>query len=482
VKNIVFNPPPTIKAFMRCDERIRFIRGPYGSAKTTGMIFEIVRRATQMPPDEDGVRRSRWLVTRLTTSQLKDTVLKSWLRWFPDGQMGYWRASDNTYWLRFNDVEAEVLFRPLESEADIARVLSLELTGAWIAECRDLPVSMVSDIFGRCGRFPDPRMSYWYGVFGETNPPDEGSEWYRVFEHLPQDENDLSSVLPCATFAQPTPVDDDLNLLPQAENAENLKPTYYQDMARGKTDEFIRVAVKGQYGINRRGKPVYKGSFRKDRHVHNGPIPIDPELPIVVGHDFGRTPAAIIAQPLVTEPRIHFLRELITDRRDSMGVERFVLTRLRPLLRSMFPSNPVIIVGDPSGARKNDSDEGSAFKKLKELGFTVRPARTNDPVVRINAVEELLSTYPHGDPMVLFDPSMRVSIEGFTHRYIYAEAKKDQYKEVPEKSHPVSDVHDAIQYAALFYLHGYDAQDWLPMMGHQATSVAYRPADAYTGY
>jgi len=323
--DIVYKPSPTIKNFMRSDARSRWVMGSVGSGKTTGMIFELVRRAAQTPPGVDGVRRSRWLVTRLTMPQLKDTVLKSWLQWFPDGKFGRWRSNDSTFWLEFNDIQAEIMFRPLESEADVARVLSLELTGAWVAECRDLPVSMISDIKGRCGRFPEPIMDYWYGVFGETNPPAEGSDWYKVFEKLPQEDGNPESVMDGDIFVQPCPVNDDFTLRPEAENVENLKPTYYQDLAKGATSDYIRVFIKGEYGRNRKGQPVYLEAFQRQQHVARKPIPIDAQQPIIVGMDFGLCYSDDMEVLTETGWKLFKDVEETTDRVATLDPERFGL-------------------------------------------------------------------------------------------------------------------------------------------------------------
>lgn len=481
--DINYTPPPTLKKFMRSDAQLRFVMGAVGSGKTTGMVFEIARRAIQMPPGADGIRRSRWLITRLTMPQLKDTVLKSWLTWFPDGQFGRWRSQDNTFWMEFNDVQAEILFRPLESEADVARVLSLELTGAWIAECRDLPVSMISDIKGRCGRFPEPKMPYWYGVFGETNPPAEGSDWYKLFEHLPQEDGVEDSVVECDTFIQPCPVNDDFTLRPEAENVENLKPNYYQDLAKGATTEYIRVFIKGEYGRNRKGQPVYIDSFQRPLHVSKTKLAADAVQPLLVGMDFGLTPAAIIAQAEAHRPRLNILAEVTTPRGATNGVEQFLIRRLIPFLRANYPGNPIVIIGDPAGAFRSETDETTSFKVLKKHGFLAKRASTNDPIVRVNAVEKLLSAFPMREAMIQIDPSCKVLIEGFLFGYMYESMKGGDIATKPSKKGIYSHPHDAMQYLCLYYNKGYDPHEWMPMTNNALhTDQRHKPADAYAGY
>ena len=137
-----YTPSKTIRDFMLDDSFFRVIRGPYGSGKTTGCVIEALRRCIQMPHCPDGVRRSRWCLSRNTKSQLKDTLLRSVLELMPPG-IGTWKESDFTYTLKFNDVHAEWLFRSLDSPEDIQRLLSLQLTGFFGEECREMPLSLL---------------------------------------------------------------------------------------------------------------------------------------------------------------------------------------------------------------------------------------------------------------------------------------------------------------------------------------------------
>ncbi len=67
----------------------------------------------------------------------------SWGYWFKDGQAGQWKATDKNFILRFDDVECEVMFRPLDTPDDIARVLSLEITFAILDEFVQIPREVI---------------------------------------------------------------------------------------------------------------------------------------------------------------------------------------------------------------------------------------------------------------------------------------------------------------------------------------------------
>jgi hypothetical protein len=55
----------------------------------------------------------------------------------------------------------------------------------------------------------------------------------------------------CRIFKQPS------GLSPHAENKSNQSPGYWQRLSIGKTDEWVRVYCKGEYGFVTEGKPVF---------------------------------------------------------------------------------------------------------------------------------------------------------------------------------------------------------------------------------
>lgn len=476
VVDIKYNASHTIARFMQCNDFFRLLQGPIGGGKSVGCVMEILRRCIEIAPCKDGIRRSRVIVVRNTRQQLKDTTVKTFLDWCKPGVLGRWKESEMTFEMRFNDVEADILFRPLDSPEDVQRVLSLEGTIAWLNEAREMPLEIVQAIMGRIGRFPkrDDVPSYWCGLIADTNPPEIDSLWYKIAEGLPLEEDNSNSVMECASFKQPSGVSE------MAENKENLRPNYYEDLAKGKTKAWVDTYIHGLYSPCQSGKPVYNGTFKQERHVSLAPLKIDPILPVVMGFDTGLTPAMTFKQ-MGLDGRVRVLREAAAF---DMGMKRFIQNYVRPIVKNFFPGNPLIFIGDPAGVRRGDGDESSAFKELKTAfeqdGAIVKAAATNDPKIRIQATEQMLCQYPDGDPLYIIDPSCKRLIEGLRSKYRYPKLKQSgTYAENPEKNewgHLV----EGDQYSNLFLLSGrYSAADYMRVTNDAFgfnSRPAYRPA------
>lgn len=394
--DISYTPTATVAKMMNSDKKMRVIMGPVGSGKSVACCFEIIRRASQQKPNAEGIRKSRCAVVRETVRQLSDTTIKTFLDWFPPGVCGNFMRTTKTYFFKVGDVECEIMFRALDDADDVANLNSLELTFAWFNECRDIVPDIVDAMSKRIGRFPSAKDggATWYGMWADTNPPTVDTWWYHQMEKIDPADGVSPKENGWDVFKQPS------GRSPYAENIENLPEGYYD--TQGRSDEYIRVFIDGEYGLSLAGTPVFK-YFRPDYHMAKATLrPINNGTrPVIVGMDLGLTPAAVIGQQ---DPRG---RALIMAEAISfdMGVQRFVRTVLKPLLYARFPGAPVIIVVDPAGVQRAQTDERSAVDIIKAEGFRVMPARTNSITARIAAVDDYLMRQVDGDPGLLIDPS-----------------------------------------------------------------------------
>jgi hypothetical protein len=228
--------PPTISRMLDSDAFVRVVVGPLGSGKSSGCIMEIIRRAMEQAPSPDGIRRTRFAIVRNTYRELQDTTRKTFEQWVPDS-LGRWDEAEFSFRMRFSDVDCEVLFRALDKPKDVKKVLSLELTGCYFNELREISKAVFDGVQGRVGRFPSKAQGgpTWFGVWADTNPWHTGHWGYKLFREAPEGFE---------LFKQPG------GRAPDAENLENLPAGYYERLCHGKDAEWISVYVDAEYGTS----------------------------------------------------------------------------------------------------------------------------------------------------------------------------------------------------------------------------------------
>ena len=179
---------------MDSDKRHRLLMGPFGSGKSVGCVMDLTQRAAAQPPDENGVRKTRWAVVRNTYKQLEDTTIATWMDWFPHPMWGRFVSSDNNYFMQWalddnTVVQCEIRFRALDRPDQVVNLLSAEYTGAWFNEARSISKEIWEGMDGRIGRYPATKDGgcLWKGILLDTNPPDEDSWIYNFFEETRHD-------------------------------------------------------------------------------------------------------------------------------------------------------------------------------------------------------------------------------------------------------------------------------------------------------
>tara|TARA_R110002020_G_scaffold170300_1_gene359818 strand:- start:4378 stop:5907 length:1530 start_codon:yes stop_codon:yes gene_type:complete len=449
----------TIKTFMKSDDFFRGIRGPVGSGKSVSCCIEIFRRALLQKKNDQGVRKSRWAVIRNTNPQLRTTTIKTWLDWFPEDVWGNFAWSvPYTHRIIKNDLDIEVIFLALDRPEDVKKLLSLELTGVWVNEARELPKSIIDACTMRVGRFPSMREggASWYGVIADTNAPEEDHWWaimsgdVPVPDHISRDEAlmlvkpdnwSFHTQPPAMKEIKENGVTTRYDPAELAENKKNLTEKYYSNIIRGKTKGWIDVYVLNKLGSIEEGKPVYP-NFKEELHSSKEQLELNPNQPIWIGVDFGLTPAAIFGQRTVTG-RWHIVNELVCF---DMGVIRFS-ELLRNDLAKYYKGYEVMIYGDPAGDFRSQTDERTPFQIMRQQGLNALPAPSNDVALRIEAVDAALSRLLDGKPGFLIDRKCVNLKKGFNGGYHYRrlQVSGDRYDEKPLKNR-YSHVHDALQY------------------------------------
>lgn len=443
-----YDASPTLTRFHHSSSYFRGIMGPIGSGKSVGCCWEIFMKGLNQQPYK-GVRKTRWIVVRNTYKQLLNTTKYTWDEWF--GHLCVSRESPtlrSTLTMPHPDGESnvviELLFVSMDRPDDVDNVFSLETTGAWMNEAALLDKSVITSLTRPVGRYPSMRRGgpTWRGIIADTNPPTENHWWYQFAEkEKPEDY---------AFFRQPGAMyrdeDGKYRPNPEAENVEHLKGgyQYYRVQLPGKTDAWIHIYVLGEYGREWTGEPVYK-EFNESEHVIED-LSLFRGMPVYLGWDFGLSPACVAAQ-YVHGGQLRVLREYCSQGR--MGVLQLAEQVVKPGLALDFPGCNFVGVGDPSGVSGSQADKDlNCFTMLDSLGLPARPAKSNEFVLRREAVDNFLAR--RGGFFI--DKSCVRLINGFTGGYKYdrvqVSGEEDRYHTVPQKnefSHP----HDALQYIAL---------------------------------
>ncbi len=440
-----FTPTATCKEFMLSDKRVRFLVGAVGSSKTTTCLYEILRRAAQQAPAEDGIRYTRFAIIRNTLAAIKSTVLKDIQQIF--GPIIDYRVSESTVYIRKGDIYCEILLIPLDTPDDQKRLLSSQLTGAYFNEFVEVDPVFISGALGRCGRYPSQLRGKptWYGVFADSNPGTEDSPYFEILKlELPETYG---------YFEQPSPLlrgpDDEITENPLAENIENLPGGYgyYWTLLDGASPEWSERFVFGQWGESLQGQAVFKNTFMADFHVAKSELTPSSGHALIIGMDFARAPAAIIMQ-IDHTGRLLVLQEIYEE---NMGVEKFIRDRLMPVMFSpRFQGKPMYIVGDPSGLQRSQIGERSVFSMIRGMGFEAVPAQTNHIKPRLDAVEKWLLMQREGKAAILFDPvGCPELIIALKSKYRYRARKDGELEDKPHKIRPWADLADALQYGCL---------------------------------
>lgn len=466
--NHVWQATPTMWEFMNSPAYVRVLAGPIGAGKSVCCIHEIFRLALQQKPNSKGERKSRTLIVRNTADQLRSTTLKTLFDWFPPGVWGVWRSSEKTMYVDMpledgTTLKMEIWASPLDTPDDVRKALSLELTFLFGNEWRELHPQVVDGLLSRLKRYPSRREGgpTRSCAFFDTNMPDVDSWHFDKMENPPSNWE---------VFTQPPAILDleeyianqgedpedegveDSNgktwfLNPNSDNLDHLDPTYYQEIIPGKSVDFVDIYLRCKYGRSLSGLPVYDKTFSLDTHVATTPFsPIrSEEYPVVIGLDFGRTPAATFLQRNVFG-QVIALGELNSE---NMGIETFVSTKLRPFIaQPEYAGCTFLVAPDPAGWAKQQIGEISPVDVIKAAGFKVVKPITNDPERRILAVERLLTSNVGGRPALVINPECTKLIAGFRYGYRFKLNKAGQQDVKPDKNE-FSHGADATQYGVL---------------------------------
>lgn len=513
---ISLNYAPTLWRMLHDDNPVRIAIGPVGSGKTTFCCAEVFSRALQQQPSPDGIRRFKAGVVRNTMPELRRTTIPTWLALFPENSTAPLRYSTPAQhhiqirpkdfkWIDKDDgvyggnpgLDLIVEFFALDRPEDVRALLSWEGTMIWFNEVREIHKSIIDMADLRVGRYPSEAKGgvepTWFGVIGDTNPPDEDHWIYRADQGLDDYGEHIGRPLGWSFYFQPPAVVEVEEIEkgywqsvkaepvkiavtneahvhraagtiwvvnPAAENLPHLRihpgldpskdplgrGSYYGRGLQNKNKDWITAYFQGRYQFVREGRAVIE-EF-DPRNMVRDETPILDNADILIGADIGGNtlhPAAVFLQ---RGPRGIWVchDEVIAS---GMGLARFE-GEMNTAFVNRFPGRECSALwGDPAGRTKDGIFETVAFDHLITKGWPALPAPSNNLNIRIDAIKAPMGRFIDGQPGFIINRRCVKLIKGLSGAWFFRRMQirgPSKYAEKPDKSHPYSDVCDGLGY------------------------------------
>jgi len=233
----------------------------------------------------------------------------------------------------------------------------------------------------------------------------------------------------------------------------NLPEGYYEGLCKGASDDWIKVNVANQYGFIADGKPVHP-QYNDNIHCIDKHREPSKDLAIMVGYDFGRTPAAALMQ-LDNKGRIYCFDEFVTDDFSAAMFGR----EFKRYLDTHYKGFTFMGSGDPAGEGKGQATDDTPIMMLRAAGLVCNPCNTNKPGIRRQSLRNPMTELAmDGRPRFELSPKCKTIRKGLMggFRYRQLSTTHERYTEEPDKnqySHPV----EALEYGAVMLGEGVKA-------------------------
>lgn len=425
---------PIVSDYIVSPGFVDLIIGPIGSGKTLGSILKWEKLIYEQEPSDDGIRHTRLVVVRNTAVELRDTTIKSFLDHFGDQLV--FNTGNLTALYEHDDVKAEILFRALDKPEDMKKLLSLEITFAYLNELRELPKEALENVTSRLGRYPSPKKGARAtnpSAWADTNAFDQETWIYEkfisdrpynhhVFEQPPAIIN--------AVFRGNKLVKADIN--PDAENLKNLPAEYYRGFIAGKSEDWVKVMIMRKYIPLQTGKPVYP-EFNDQIHcVDELDIrPPDKSRPLICGGDNGRWSGFLIGQmdPL---GRLVVFDEILSD-----DINLTIFSEiLAAHMKANYDGYEFETWIDPWAAnQRGQLTDMTMFKAYNNALLHPRVSTTGSPTTMQEAVKKELGTIRVGQPAIIISSKCKMLRKGLNGSYQYkrVNVSGERYAEKADK-------------------------------------------------
>jgi hypothetical protein len=435
----------TLHDFHQAQTHVKGVIGPLGSGKTFGAINELLMSIHNQVPDRNGLRDSRWVIARNTYPDLISSTIPDFRSVTDDIPHGEFKMGQVITWhteyarADGTKVRGHVEFKSFDGDQDVKKARGMQLTGVWVDELAEFNKSNWDMLTGRVGRYP-PRDHNPNAIFKclFTSNACPRDHWLAQLALVNTPSNWWIGVQPGGLSKSGNA----WKLNPKAENTNNLPPGYYLNQVGGKKESWIRQNLCNEFVHHSDGRPIHP-DFNEQLHVGDL-VPI-PALPIHIGMDWGRTPAAVIAQQQ-PNGQWYVLREIVLTNAGSDKLGAAVRRVLNAEYSGMMVQEAT---GDPSGSSMAQTKDETPLLIFDEYsGLQSQPAYTNDFDLRVAALDALLTKIIEGQPAIMVDRSCQSLIAGLSGAYQFRRvqiAGADKYHDKPDKG-PTSHVVESLHY------------------------------------
>ncbi len=441
----------TLRAFHFDEARTRVIVGPLGSGKTTAVLVETLRLIDSQNVNKSNERLSRIAIVRNTTVDLKASTLKDWREVVPPELGTPGGVAPITHLIEYqhadgrSKVKAEVMFLGFDELRDVRKIRGLQLTHLVIDEAKEMPKPIVDMLMARIGRYPKKATAkagtYRHCTVMITNAFDQAHWLYKAMAAKHEGWR---------FFVQPPGLikdGDGWRTNPNADNLTNLPDDYYINQVAGRRDDWIRANLANEFIYATTGRPVHP-HFSQALHVADVDLEVQAGNDVLLlGVDWGRTPAMIFAQYDDARDQYRVIDEIVMENASAEGLGKAAARRIA----SRYSDMHVMGWGDPAGKANAQTRDEDCFSILAEHGIEIEPTQTNDFDVRTSAVDAVLTRISEGRPALLVSPACSTLVRGLAGAYFLrrtSSGASEIYADKPVKT-PESHICEALQYMLL---------------------------------
>ncbi len=412
------------------DKELGFV-GAYGTGKT----YSLWRRALRLSLKYPG---NRGLIGRYSYPECRDTLWVTMKKVIPKELIANQEIltakdpTDKTIYIRTQGELSEILIRNLDNPQ---KYEGLEIGWFGISQANEKGITR-SLYDTLCSRLRWEKAATYHAFF-EAN---YGAKWIISLRNE-WAKTGRGNIIEASTMDNP--------YLP-AEYIENLKskPAWWQEY-------FVygcwRPLIEGE------GDPFWEHDFDYDLHISRETIKPIPKTTVIIGIDFGNTPAALWCQ-VNAFGQLCVIREY---QQEFPGVNHLAKEIKRVNAEIFAGCKDFVLIGDPAGSAKSQTDAKSCFDVLRAEGLTVN-AGIQNKVRRFETIRKILNLRIDDKyPAIIISPDCEILKGGFVQGYIIKRSIDGSIPDMkdPEKNE-YSHLQDCLQYIGTkIYNYGDDKQD-----------------------